>query len=1416
MKKITAVLLTLAIAASAVPGMALADEEIAGNETANDRIAAFPGAEGGGMYTSGARGALESGTGIEVYHVTNLNDSGEGSFRDAVSQGNRIVVFDVSGMIELKTRVSISHSNITVLGQTAPGDGICFRGNSIKVNGKNIILRYLRCRVGSHMTDGSETETQDGFGIPIGAERVILDHCSIGWGTDENLSVVAAKDVTIQRCIVSEALNSSIHVKGEHSYAGIWGGVNVSFHHNIIASHKSRNPKIGTSETVSMTPGYTDDETVVDMWNNVIYNWGDKSGYGAENGANVNIVNNYYKPGPATPDGKRSRIFELSPGNKYQENWSGDIYADGNYIDDDTEEAAVVNAENWQIERKTGVYLNDQVTDKYTRLERLPDDSYLFGKEVETAQDAYADVIADCGANLPKTDLVDERVIENIANRTAPAEGTHGSQYLIDEPIDAVPEGDEAFYDEFGYPLWESETRPADFDTDGDGIPDAWEDKMGLDKSNPYDSLNAGPGGYTWLEIYGEDLISPVTSDEKIIMPEDYDGSGTAAMLVNTDGAQRVEFYDGGALIAQAEETSVSGISDGDTVIAAGYTNGALTDIKAVEYSEGVEIPKAEGDETRLYIWESFETMKPIDGVFFGFEASTELSGGINALSAKLYYADGTYSITPMTLAVTKTEQQQDADVSENFDVVGTIEKVSNLVINGYKGIYADNFAVLCGYNNEAQRVIRYGKIDGGVPSEKDDKGYKYIKISVRDGHVDLYAAATLSNWIKLSENGYDYKSVQSKAGTYMIKPEGKEFDASVPWRVITEQTQPEIRINNINSNDRIGYNALINVTAVAESGSMINEIDVLLNGETVKTVTDLEIDENGRTIDIPIEFSNAAAGELTVMCFDNNLCYDLESVNVYVSGDLTPWQVADIGAGENDVKLYSSITDDYTYKLNTCDGAIGGTSDKFGYMYQSFDKDTNIYARLRAQDGKQIGFVLRNDLEPDGAAYYIGCDMTDGVREYKIAARESAGAEMETLRVLDISGDKAYLIVEKKGSDINIYETENSSTVYRTKKLLYTIENSVLGETYLMGFGAVCGEDTASAPDAGWVSINGVPDQPESYYWDMDHGLDWCWQMQEPGVLKPTWSTETVSGNGTGKMVISTGDEYTSERYIFREYSMSDKYMPEITADIMLTGETPGMNMYLQTGDSSTAYKLVFSGDKTICDANGDVLGEWASDGFYSVRMTAYIDPDVKQELCKVNVESPDGEPVLTDVVIPTDRMFRIQQNTEKKTTVTNAVYFEPAADMTGTYYVDNVSVNAVECEYKISRVENTYTFDSEENYSGIAIDGAAVDPSKSKTIGGTRFTGAVRLDKSSKTITIPVTGDTEVTIYACSANSSEERPLLFTDTSGASQEISFLEPAAKTISYAGEAGNIVLSGIKGVDIYGIKTVSVSVTPNV
>ena len=167
------------------------------------KVAAFPGAEGGGMWTTGARGALESGERIEVYHVTSLADSGEGSFRDAVSKGNRIVVFDVSGYIDLSSNVNISHDNMTILGQTAPGDGITFRGNNIKVGANNVILRYLRFRVGSKLADGSDTRAQDGLEVPDNGTNIIIDHCSVSWGTDENLAAYAVKDLTVQYSIIS-------------------------------------------------------------------------------------------------------------------------------------------------------------------------------------------------------------------------------------------------------------------------------------------------------------------------------------------------------------------------------------------------------------------------------------------------------------------------------------------------------------------------------------------------------------------------------------------------------------------------------------------------------------------------------------------------------------------------------------------------------------------------------------------------------------------------------------------------------------------------------------------------------------------------------------------------------------------------------------------------------------------------------------------------------------------------------------------------------------------------------------------------------------------------------------------------------------------------------------------------------------
>lgn len=1365
---------------------------------------AFPGAEGGGMHAVGARKAVYNGEDTEVYHVTNLNDSGEGSFRDAVSKGNRIVVFDVSGMIDLESRVSIVHNNITIMGHTAPGDGICFRGNSVKINGQNIILRYLRFRPGAKLADGSDTITQDGLSMPIGAKNVILDHCSISWGTDENLSIVGCENITVQRCIVSEALNSSIHDKGEHSYAGIWGGVNVSMHHNIIASHKSRNPKIGTSETVSMTPGYTDRDTVVDMWNNIIYNWGDKAGYGAENGANVNLVNNYYKYGPATPENKRARIFELSPGNKYQQKWSGDIYASGNYVDDDSEDAVAVNADNWQIERGAGVYLGVSGI-RYNKLDELRNTSYLHNKTVNSAQEAYADVLSDVGASLPKQDLIDLRILDNVTNRTAPEHGTHGSSYLVDDPVDGIPEEQKDLYDWRGYPVWESETRAAEFDTDGDGIADVWEDKMGLDKTNPYDSLNLGPDGYTWLEIYGEDLISPCTADEPVI----FDGNGR--LSVNTLGAVKAEFYSGNTYLGEATRQGLEGVRDGNAVITAGYQNGILKELREDVYSEEFIMPEVSGDIKRVFVWESLESMKPVKGAGFAASADTELESGMNILSAKLTYDDGSFKIVPVTVETVDYEEMNPQAVSGDFEIVGTLEDIPNIVKDCYTGIYADDFVVAAGYNDSFKRVIKYGKKSNDSLSEKDDKGYRYIKISVNGGHADLYAAKNLAQWDKLSESGYDYKGADPTAGTYIINHEEKSYSAFVPWRVVTEKTMPQVTIDNVEENSRIGFNESLRVTIKAQQGSMVTDAFVLLNGKITAEVTGLNIDESGGTIDIPLSFVNAQKGTITVMCFDSNFQSASDAVNVFISADANPWQLSDIGTSKEDIKTYISTTDDYTYKITGPDGIIGGTDDKCGYMYQKFSGDSRIYYRSRIQSGKQFGIMLRKSLEADSESYFFGGEQSDAGILYCLKMREAKGADVRSDTIDGLSGQSLFVIAEKSGNTLNIYQTENSPTVYQTKKLLKSIDVSLLGDEYYLGFASVGGE--GNPPDAGWLGIdNSGLDENENnlYCWNFDYGLDWCWQTQERNVLRPVWTCEDICGNTSGKLLLSPGDEYSGERYVFREYLMNDEYVPEMSSSVLLTGEEPAMNVYLQTGDANTAYKITFDSDNKIKDADGNEIGDWEKDTFYNIVMRVGVDLDTIDLSCKLTI---DG--LVSDVAIPKDSYFRTQINTEKKTPVTKAVYFEPIYGAEGKYYIDDVSVTPRQDDYKIVSEKKMYTFENSEGYAGMTVSGATPSAlEKAKKVAGIDFMGKVRLSKPSTAVEFPVSGECEIRIYAVSANKEEVRSLVLND--GENHIIFFnstgwadVDGSAAVYKYNGDAGNIKISANSGVDVYGIEVFS-------
>ncbi|MGN0149566.1 MAG: polysaccharide lyase family 1 protein [Clostridia bacterium] len=1419
MKKIVAALLAASFAIAGTGAFAAENESARENNAAGGGKyipKAFPTAEGGGMYTSGARGALEDNKDIEVYHVTNLNDSGEGSFRDAVSKGNRIIVFDVSGMIDLQSKVSIGKDNITILGQTAPGDGICFRGNSVKINGSNIILRYLRFRVGSKLADGSDTETQDGFGIPIGAENVIMDHCSVSWGTDENLSVIGTENVTVQWSIISEALNSSIHAKGEHSYAGIWGGVNTSFHHNIIASHKSRNPKIGTSETVSMTPGYTDDKTVVDMWNNVIYNWGDKAGYGAENGANVNIVNNYYKAGPATPSGKRARIFELSPGNKYQPKWSGDIYANGNYIDDDSTNAddianaAAVNEENWQIEKKTGVYLDADGITTYNKLDSLRESSYLYNNsEIQTAQEAYEDVIADAGARLPKRDLVDSRIIENVTNRTAPAQGSNGSVYLLDDPVDGIPEGQEDLYDNRGYPIWVSESRAADYDTDGDGIADEWEDKMGLNKENPTDSLNIGPDGYTYLEIFAEDGITHTSGDISLTV-EDY----TATVSSQTAG--EVDIYVDDKKVQTVELTG--NIPEGSTLISAAYDNGMLTEVKSSVYNGGaVEYPSVEGVNVKHFIWDSLEGMKPVN--VSGGSATVNIGASdigvhtVTAVSAdKSRYSNMEYLYAEGPVS-------EPAHMNGDFTAVLYAGKVSTVAKNAYGMLsIGDDSGEGCwvgiGTNSKYEKVL----YNNGQELPLEDT--TMVKMVREGSKISLYRGSSPLNMTFVAE--YPFTSGEAVIYFSDVCTQEEKSVTSASCRIITETTQPRIEIINIEENQRLGFNENIEVNVIPDKAS-VNQISVSLNGEVIAEKA-VDISEAG-AVSVPVEFSGINAGLLEVSCVDSNLCVASDSVNVTVSADLTPWQIADIGIDDGSAKTYVSATNDYTYKISAPGGNIGGTSDAFGYVYQKFTGDNRIYYRSRMQSGEQFGIMLRKSLEPDSEAYFFGGEYDNGALVYSLKSRDTNGGGMTSVATNGLSGANLYFIAEKAGNKLNIYQTENGSTIYTTKKLLHSIDVSALGDEYYMGFASVYGKSDGNPPDAGWLGIDNS--SGSSYKWNFDYGLDWCWQMQEANVLSPSWTTETIGTNESGKMVLAPDDNYSGERYVFREYIMDDEYVPEMSADVMLTGDDPAMNVYLQAGNADKAYKITFDSDKKIKDANGNEIGEWSSNGFYHITMTVDVDEATMDNICEVNIMSSSADGAFAvqqyDAAIPVDSNFRTQINTEKKTPVKKAVYFEPVSGVSGTYYIDNVSVVGSEPSVIVEKTERFLNFEdqtvgtntTEYTSGGFTVLSEMPITESKKTIDGVSFTKRIQMDKgsaSSKAISFDVSGPAKIQIYAAQGGTSGTRNAILDN---GSQQLKTVigDMNVFTTDYSGDAGTIRLYSDSKIYIYGIKVIETKIT---
>ena len=428
---------------------------------------AFPGAEGFGKFSTGGRGG-------DVYHVTNLNDSGSGSLRNGIASANgpRTIVFDLSGNIKLQSPLKIDKPNITIAGQTAPGDGITLGGGCLKVNADNIVVRYLRSRLGDQ-GEGDE----DAITIS-GGKNIIFDHVTASWSIDETFSCQSptADSITVQWCMITESLFHSHHAKGPHGMGGIVGSRSQSFHHNLYAHHNSRNPKITGRRHCD-----------VDFRNNVIYNWGSNSCYDGT-ASWVNWVNNYYKAGPATKSTVRGRIFEIS--NKEIEagginspddskKYETSFFVEGNYVDG----FPTITANNW----KGGIdYMGDASEAKNRALK--PFDFPRIAQQ--TAKEAYPIILANAGASLVR-DIIDKRIVHEVETGTV----TYGKSGIIDSQKEVG-----------GWP--ELKSKPALIDSDQDGMPDAWEKQNNLNPNDPADrNGDRNKDGYTNLEKYLNSLI---------------------------------------------------------------------------------------------------------------------------------------------------------------------------------------------------------------------------------------------------------------------------------------------------------------------------------------------------------------------------------------------------------------------------------------------------------------------------------------------------------------------------------------------------------------------------------------------------------------------------------------------------------------------------------------------------------------------------------------------------------------------------------------------------------------------------------------------------------------------------------------------------------------------------------------------
>jgi pectate lyase len=407
-------------------------------------IPAFPGAEGFGWHAIGGRGG-------SVYEVTNLNDAGPGSLRDAVSQPHRTIVFRVSGTIDLQSQLVIREPFVTIAGQTAPGDGICLRNYSFELQSHDLVVRYLRSRLGDEAR-----QEDDSISILHGCRDVIVDHCSATWSIDEDLSTSGNDDrITVQWCLIAEPLNHSVHKKGNHGYGSLArANGSVSWLHNLWAHCDSRSPRLGDNYNRGPHPTF-------DVRNNVIYDYGEICSGLTQGVLSVNYVGNYIRPGPSSK--ARTPIHVGGPSTlRY-------------FIRDNVFEG------NDELTADNSQFFDPVEIDGKRQVETVDEAFAAPPMTTVSAAEAFEKVLAEVGATLPKRDSVDARIIDTVRNRTGK---------IIDSQREVG-----------GWPELKSTEAP--IDSDHDGMPDDWEIAHGLNPHDPSDAAaDSDHDGYTNLEEY--------------------------------------------------------------------------------------------------------------------------------------------------------------------------------------------------------------------------------------------------------------------------------------------------------------------------------------------------------------------------------------------------------------------------------------------------------------------------------------------------------------------------------------------------------------------------------------------------------------------------------------------------------------------------------------------------------------------------------------------------------------------------------------------------------------------------------------------------------------------------------------------------------------------------------------------------